>query len=143
MEVTCKLHPNMRFLKIREMWDKHDDNLVYNNRLTKQGISAYWRSLDASFQFNIKKRNEFLVRAKYRAMMSKAKNAVQTKKCEHGNCEREYDHDDLQELVPIFLKRKAATSDQFHWEKVNNLQRRKQPLTLPASTDFSASAYHF
>ena len=71
IEANCKVHENMRILKIREFWDRSDDNLVINNRLTKQGISAHWRSVDASFKFNIKKRDEFLTRNKYRALKTK------------------------------------------------------------------------
>ena len=53
MDAACKLHEPMRVLKLREYWDKSNDNLVINNRFTKQGLASYWKSLDASFQFNL------------------------------------------------------------------------------------------
>ena len=61
LDATCKLHNDqMRVLKLREFWDRNDDSLVINNQLTKQGVACYWKSLDASFKFNLKKKEDFL-----------------------------------------------------------------------------------
>ena len=38
LEVTAKLHDSMRVLKIKDFWDRLDDNLVMNNRFTKLGL---------------------------------------------------------------------------------------------------------
>ena len=75
LELTSKLHDSMRILKLREGWDKSDDNLVLNNRLTKQGLVAYWKAMDASFQFNVKKHEEFITRAKFRALKTSSHHA--------------------------------------------------------------------
>ena len=57
LETNCKakVFTQMRVLKLRDFWDKNDDALVMNNNFTKHAISMYWRSMDASFQFNLKK----------------------------------------------------------------------------------------
>ena len=62
----------VRTLKLRDYWDKADDNLVYNDRFTRAGLAAYWKSLDASFQFNVCKRNDFIIRNRFRALKTKS-----------------------------------------------------------------------
>ena len=55
LDTVIKTYDNMRLLKVKEFWSKTDDDLVLNNRFTKQGISTYWRAMDASFRFNVLK----------------------------------------------------------------------------------------
>ena len=71
LELGCKVINNMCILKLREFLDKSDDNLVYNNSITKAGLHAYWRSIDASLEFNIKKRLEFLIRLKFKGLKTR------------------------------------------------------------------------
>ena len=59
-------------LKIRDFWDRNDDELVMNNKLSKQGVITYWRAIDASFRFNVKKREEFVVRNKFHTLKTKS-----------------------------------------------------------------------
>ena len=68
LEATSKLHDAMRILKIRENWDRKNDSLVINNRLTKNGQAAYWRAMDVSFQFNAKKHEDCVIRSKFRSL---------------------------------------------------------------------------
>ena len=69
LDLGCKAIDKIRVLKLKDSsWDKTDDNLVYNNRITKNGLHAYWHSIDASFEFNVKKRQEFLIRSKFHAL---------------------------------------------------------------------------
>ena len=143
LEVNCKLYENMRILKICEFWDRKDDNLVMNNRLTKQGLSAYRHALDASFKFNVKKREEFLIRENFRALKSKAlaansglnnrrkwnyKNLVREEQDKQLRNESNYakmhgnDHDILRigprEIAEFFRhQRKNLQFDRFHWSR--------------------------
>ena len=68
LEANCHAFDDMRVLRIRDYWDRNDDNLVYNNQMSKVGVFTYWKVMDASFQYNIKKRNEFLIRSKFRSL---------------------------------------------------------------------------
>ena len=114
IEANCKIHENMRILKIREFWDKTDDNLVISNKLTKLGISAYW-IVDASLQFNIKKREEFLTRNRFKALKSK-------EDCDrdHGLPKRAVREDQLEsdyrDEVSSFFKRQHQ-QDRYHWKR--------------------------
>ena len=67
LDANCQLHEHMRVLKIKD-WDRRDDNLVLNNRLTKQGLNNYWKAVDASFKFNMIKHDEFIMQSKFRVL---------------------------------------------------------------------------
>ena len=71
MDSLIKEFDNMRLLKIKEFWDKADDDLVFSNNLTKQGIWMYWKAMDASFKFNVLKRRDFLIRTNFRQLKTK------------------------------------------------------------------------
>ena len=119
LEANCKLHECMRVLKLREYWNKNDDNLVINNRFTKQGITDYWKSLDASFQFNIKKREEFMIRSKYRSLRTRQDSTNCSKKLAQVMMPAREDRCDVQdnnrfEVEDFFVKRHNK-QDRFHW----------------------------
>ena len=101
----------MRVLKLREFWNKNDDNLMINNHFTKAGIAAYWCSLDALFHFNIKKREEFMIRNKFRAFKSKSDEKRQ------GQAKRLVPEDNEDEILEFFTRRRF---DQFHWQNPQN-----------------------
>ena len=63
LEAKCKAQEFMQMgvFKLRDFRDKNDDALVMNNNFTKHGISMYWRLMDASFQFNLRKREDFII----------------------------------------------------------------------------------
>ena len=54
--------PNMRTIKLKEVWNARDSNLVVNGRLTDQGITTFWCAVDASFKFNASRREMFLAK---------------------------------------------------------------------------------
>ena len=129
LEANSKLHETMRILKIRDFWDWKDDSLVLNNRFSKAGYTAYWRSLDASFKFNAKKRVEFLVRSHFRDLKSRGDfNDSAKKHCredsrnfgQEKNTDREETLED--EMIGFFRRRREdkAYFDRFHWKKGDN-----------------------
>ena len=65
----------MRLIKIKEFWDRADNELVMNNSFTKSGLATYWRALDASFKFNVLKRRDYLIRTNFRQLKSKCSQA--------------------------------------------------------------------
>ena len=123
LEANCKIHDNMRVLKLREFWNKRDDNLVVNNRFTKVGLSTYWCSLDASFKFNVKKRDDFMVRSKFRAL--KVAPQAETRDCKknnwHGQSKNVDQEDQGQqlfnehEMLEFFTKHRMM--DPYHWNR--------------------------
>ena len=62
MESVVRTYANMRVIKPKVIWDKTDSNLVVNNRMTETGQEMYWRTIDSVLQFNMQKRDEFLIR---------------------------------------------------------------------------------
>ena len=121
LDATCTIHEYMRVLKIREFWDKHDDSLVQNNQFTKHGISSYWKALDASFKFNLKKREEFIVCNKFRAMKSNSDNKVHEQKMNSAQ-----EDTDPNEMQNFFHRRcqfdgrernQNDYTDRFHWRR--------------------------
>ena len=59
MESVARVYDGMRVVKLKEYWNVNDMNLVHNNALTFQGLSVYWKSIDAAIRFNITKREEY------------------------------------------------------------------------------------
>ena len=111
LEVNAKAFDSMRVLKLRD-WDKNDDNLVHNNKITKLGLSVYWRSLDASFEFNNKKRNEFLIRSRFRALKPKSEDRRLDQIKSSGH------EDSPEDMHRFFQKRRSGVqNDRFHWSK--------------------------
>ena len=108
LDANCKSFENIQVLKLRDYWDKSDDNLVYNNKFSKADLSVYWRSMDASFQFNVKKRHEFLIRNKFRAMKVQVEDSRKSK----GQSKRAVP-EDTEEDIPNFFKK--CRDDRFHW----------------------------
>ena len=131
MEATSKTIENMRVLKLRDFWDKTDDTLVYNDKLTKAGISAYWRSLDASFQFNVHKRGDFLIRSKFRSLKVKGSEELRSNQLKKTDKE-DLEDDGVPRFFAKYKQRVDRDSDRFHWHRsqVNNrfmLPRLKKP----------------
>ena len=80
VESVIKEHDNMCLLKIKEFWNKTDDDLVMNNRFTKQGLLTYWEAMDASFKFSVIKCCDFLIRSSFRQLKTKVTVAPATNK---------------------------------------------------------------
>ena len=135
METTCKVFEPMRVLKLREYWDKNDDNLVINNMFTRQGLSAYWRSIDASFQFNIKKREEFIVHNRFRSMNTRDKGQIKkfTPEDKFRGQTREFVPEDHRDILDFFLRHR--NEDKYHWR--NPAQTTSSPrFLLPRVPNF-------
>ena len=142
LEVNCKVHENMRVLKLREFWNKNDDVLVINNRLTRHGLAAYWKSVDASLKFNLKKREEFMVRNKFRAMKPKLDDRVpfsvsrKNKNCGQSmstDLEDDDDHDDMRQF---FARHRSNFNglDWFHWRNNSFGSHNRSPqFILPSA----------
>ena len=52
----------MRVIKLKEMWNTKDSNLVINDRLTEFCLSAYQNAVDATFKHNESHREIYLVK---------------------------------------------------------------------------------
>ena len=74
LDSVLREYDNMRLLKIKEFWSKTDHDPVMNNRLTTDGLYTYWRAMDVSFQFNVLKRRDFLIRSGFKQLKTKVQN---------------------------------------------------------------------
>ena len=136
IEANCKLYDNMRILKIRDFWDKKDDNLVLNDKCTKTGLSVYWKSLDASFKFNIKKRDDYLVREKFRSMRSRTSDCVSRESAkrpfpdgkrarpDRSDFAMTQDQEDLpfdhSDMLDFFRSHWNSDFDRFRWRRASS-----------------------
>ena len=50
IEAAVKECNHMSTLNLLKIWDAEDDRLCEESRLTQQGLTAYWRSLDSAFR---------------------------------------------------------------------------------------------
>ena len=62
LESILKITPGMRLIKFKDNWPVKDSSLVSNDKFTERGMDMYWRAIDASFKFNIERRELFLAR---------------------------------------------------------------------------------
>ena len=61
MESTFKLHKDSRIIKMKEVWDYNNTELINSNgQFTNNGWDTYWISVDAAIKFNIAKRDLYL-----------------------------------------------------------------------------------
>ena len=70
IDSVLKEFDNMKLIKIKEFWNRSDNELVMNNGFMKLGLPTYWRALDASFKFNILKRRDYLIRTSFKQLKS-------------------------------------------------------------------------
>ena len=78
VESVVKGFDNMRTIKIKEKWCFDDTNLVVNNRFTNAGFAHYWQAIDASFEYNVAKRRDFLICANFRTLMEQKEKEAET-----------------------------------------------------------------
>ena len=62
LDSVVRTFPNMRIIRMKSFWDSKDSKLVINNRMTETGLTNYWASVDATFRFNVLKREAFLAK---------------------------------------------------------------------------------
>ena len=63
MEATAKTMDNVRVVKIMEIWNPNNLELVAEDgQITPEGLFTYWESIDKAVAFNVRKRDEFLSR---------------------------------------------------------------------------------
>ena len=62
LESVIKSMPNMRVIRIKDMWNSKDTGLVVHDRITEEGMTSYWKAIDASFKFNVQRQKIFLAK---------------------------------------------------------------------------------
>ena len=107
LESIVKLYPKMRVIKMKEVWDFENPDLVCNGRFTSLGFEIYWQSIDFAIRFNIMKHEQFL-----RRRGDKKEKMVGTLP------QRDKMHD--------FFKRNQQ-HDRFHWLSKSNQRIRRLP----------------
>ena len=128
LESVVKNTTNMRVIKMKELWAPQNQNLVNNNKITRIGLSTYWKSVDAAFRFNIQKREEYMTREKARLLnfkFSTMKPLSTVNSGANGNI-RSTTQTNRNEVNNFF--RRKSSNDRFHWsrESVNEDGRQNQ-----------------
>ena len=54
---------DMRVIKLKEDWSSKDSTLVVKDRITEEGMSAYWGAVHATFQYNLSKRELYVAKS--------------------------------------------------------------------------------
>ena len=89
LESVIRAQDNMRVIRLKDGWNSKDSLLVINDRMTENGLSAYWRSVDASFKFNSLKREFFI--AKQTVQMSHNESQCNQVSAQHARTDNEDD----------------------------------------------------
>ena len=77
MEATVKSFDDVRLVKMMELWNFKDQELVNDEgQFTSLGLTTYWASVDAAIAFNVRKHDEFLSR---RGLVNKVTNQGKAK----------------------------------------------------------------
>ena len=76
LESVLQSHSNMRMVKIKGGWDQDDSNLVVNGRIMVTGLDQLWQSLDLSIAFNVRKREEYLMKMAVNNLVTSCKGKV-------------------------------------------------------------------
>ena len=74
LDSVLKQYKQMRAVKLVEVWDKADANLVVNNRITCDGLHCYWAAVDAAIRYNVLKHREFVINDRYNTLTKARKN---------------------------------------------------------------------
>ena len=130
LEASSKSVKCMRVLKLRDFWNRGDDSLVLNDKFTKMGLASYLKSLDSSFQFNVKKHVEFLIRSRFRSLKARGN----TEDSRPGQIEKfahEDNSDQEDEIIQFFST--TRKDDRFHW---NRQPRNRFLLPRPKNCKF-------
>ena len=138
--VSCMTH---RVLRLRDHWNRKDDNLVISNRITKHGLASYWKALDASFAFNLKKRADYLIRMKFRAL--KGKNSEDKQNNDYGqtktSAREDITHAMADEMINFFRRHSSSPNhrnDRFHWHSRSTNRKSPGPRFLLPRVNFKS-----
>ena len=67
LDSVVRMYANMCTVQLKVNWRPNDTTLVVNDKFTITGMNAYWKAVDSALEFNIKKREEYLVREKLKS----------------------------------------------------------------------------
>ena len=105
LESVIKVFDDMRILKLKELWDVVETDLVKNDSFTPAGVSLYWKVINASVKFNIQKHEEFNIRRDFRILKLKYEREKTSTK--HGSISQRMEI--REDPMPKLFKRAAAT----------------------------------
>ena len=72
LEVLLKNNKLIRLIRMKEIWDYENVNLVRRSGImTEEGLDRYWSSIDAAVRFNAKKKEQFAIRNSIQALNKK------------------------------------------------------------------------
>ena len=62
LESVIRSKDQMRVIRLKEMWNSRDSKLIINNRITEMGLTTYWSAIDASFKYNVMRRESYIAK---------------------------------------------------------------------------------
>ena len=107
LESVIKTQPNMRLIRMKEIWNYNNRNLVDKptGHISFEGLSTYWCSIDAAVKYNVRKHEQFTSK---KGGSSAAANEVTATTSHNSNQQEKKFKDPL----PQFFKRR---NDKYHW----------------------------
>ena len=112
LETLLKGRRDMRVIKLKAEWQYTNRSMVFMQKITENGLYAYWHAIDKAFEFNALRHELFLAKIlcdkTYRQKSSNEARSEDTKTIEHNVTFRE------DEVLKFFKKRKQ--NNRFHWK---------------------------
>ena len=114
-QATSRKFQGVRIIKLKDHWDPSNTSLVTNDKITDEGIAAYWHSINSAVKFNLNKRDLFLAKAKVNAEWLKAQLASTYS----------------DQKASFFIKKKCEDSEnKFHWHRKDVREDRRPRFLL-------------
>ena len=131
LQMTCRQFEMIRVVKFKDIWQYDDTSSVEANKITEEGMSKYWRALDATVRFNIAKREVYLAKCKFQELQASESIPIQSNSIAmlHGHISKQ-DRQGSDERDPIrrFFKKK---SDRYHWNRRDSREDMSNRFLLP------------
>ena len=105
LEAVIKQKAHMHVLKIKEIWDEHDDLLVNKSSgtFTSMGKKHHWRAIDAAFKFNVLRFSNQGRPKKQSVALNGKKRSITS----HSHATKNIAHSDIEDF---FKRRREDTS---------------------------------
>ena len=119
LESVVRAQENMRVVKMKN-WDTKDSKLVTNDRMTDFGLTSYWIAVDAAVQYNVEKRESYILKKPALTPMTAGASNEEQAHCSRDQpCGRTFRPDDRRfcdehgwrDPMPSFFRRRGHNVD--------------------------------
>ena len=101
LESVIRHQPNMRIIRLKELWDPKNMKLVVHDKLTDLGLTVYWNSIDAAFRFNETRREAFLAKKHSQQNSTSVQRSGSQESSQSTSRSKDYQSPDMFAVDPI------------------------------------------